>query len=218
MQPVAQPGDFDIGEAISEGWRRLWPNILPMASFAVIAWAINLLSQVLQQEVDGFARFLVSLVAFVVSQFVAIGWITIALDIVDGRRITAAAVTDRFRLVVPYLIASVIYGVMVGVGLVLLIVPGIILAIIFAFYGFHIIDTSESNPLAALGRSAEITRGRRMKLFGFGVVLVLLNILGLLVFLVGVLITSGISLIAGAHVYRSLSPAVPAGPAPGVTD
>ncbi len=212
MQQPSAPR-FEIGEAISQGWRRLWPNVLPMAVYAVIVWLVNVLIQALERDAVGVGRFLASLTALVVGQLVSIGWIKIAIDITDGRPVEAQAVMERFRLIVPYFVAAVLYALMVTVGLVLLVVPGIIVAIFFAFYGFHIIDTGSADPIGALRRSAEITRGHRGRLFLLGLALLGINILGLLVLVVGVIFTSGISLLAVAHVYRKLEP-VPIGYAP----
>jgi uncharacterized membrane protein len=204
---------FEIGDAIRAGWRGLWPNLLPMALFALVVWLVNGLLQYFQDETSGVVRFLLSVIGFIITQLIAIGWIKIALDIIDGRPVRADAVRDRFRLVVPYLVAAVLYSLMVAIGLVLLIVPGIIVAIVFAFYGFHIVDTGSFDPIGALRRSAEITRGHRLQLFLLGLVLLGLNLLGVLLLVVGVLFTSAISLLAVAYVYRRL-----AGPAPGATD
>lgn len=66
-----------------------------------------------------------------------------------------------------------------------------------------------NDGVAALRRSAEITRGNRWQLFGFLIVLLLLNIVGLLALVIGVLITSAVSILALAHVYRRLDGAVP---------
>jgi hypothetical protein len=208
MQQHAGPR-FQIGEALSAGWRGFWPNLLPLGAFALIVWVVNGLVQFFQRDAGATGRFFFNLVAFVISQLVAIGWIKIALDVTDGRRVDSKAVVDRFRLVLPYLVAAVLYSLMVGIGLVLLIVPGIILAIVFAFYGFHIVDTGSTDPIGALRRSAEITRGNRGRLFLLGLTLLGLNILGILLLVIGVLITSGISLLAVAYVYRRLAP-VPA--------
>lgn len=215
---MQQPDDagFAIGDAVGAGWRRFWPHILPMALFALIVWAVNATLQALQgpEEDVSVVRFLFTLLGFFVGQLIAIGWVKLALDITDGKGVSAEAITDRFRLVLPYLVAALIYSVMVSVGLVLLVVPGIIVAIIFAFYGFHIVDTGQTDPIAALRRSAEITRGHRGHLFLLGVVLIGINLLGLLALVIGVLITSGISLLAIAYVYRQLAPAVPVEEAP----
>lgn len=203
QQPIER--NFQIGQALGVGWRNFWPNILPMALFALIVWAVNGLVNLAQGEANWFVGFLLALAGFVIGQLVAIGWIKLALDINDGRPIRADAIIDRFRLVIPYLIAALLFGIMVAIGLVLLIVPGVIAFLAFWFYGFHIVDTGETNPIEALRRSAELTRGHRWHLLGFGLVLIGVNILGLLVFIVGVLISSGISLLAVAHVYRRLA-------------
>lgn len=197
---------IDIGEAISAGWSRFWPNIVPMALFALVVWAVNGLLQLPQQE-TGVATFVLGVIGFLVGQLVAIGWIKIALDITDGRAVRTDAITERLGLIVPYLIAAVLYAVMVSVGLVLLVVPGIILAIVFGFYGFHIVDTGDRDAIGALRRSAELTKGHRGRLFLLGLALLGLNILGLLALVIGVLVTSGISLLAIAHVYRRLASA-----------
>lgn len=206
MTTAGQPRGLDIGAAINSGWRLLWPNIGPMALFAVIVWAVNFLVSGPQRD-GGTAGLLFSIIGFVITQLIAMGWITIGLDIVDGRPVTSQAVTDRFKLIGPYLLAAIVYAVMVTVGLLVLIVPGIILGITFGFYGFHMIDTGESDAMGALRRSAEITKGRRGQLFLFGLLLIGINIIGFLALIVGVLITSAISLLATAHIYRQLVPA-----------
>ena len=198
---------WDVGEAIAQGWKRFWPNILPMALFAVVVWGVSFLLQLLQpDEAGAFAAFVVNALRFLVGQLIAIGWIALALDITDGRPISADRIVSRFRVIVPYLIAAVLFSLMVSVGLVLLIVPGIIVILVFGFYGFHIVDTGQTNPIAALSRSMELTRGHRLQLLLLGLLLVLINIVGVLLLIVGVLFTSGISLLAVAYVYRQLSP------------
>ncbi len=62
----------------------------------------------------------------------------------------------------------------------------------------------DNDAIAALTRSSEITKGHKWDLLGFFIVLFLLNILGLLVLIVGVIVTAAISLLATAYVYRRL--------------
>ena len=185
--------------------RHLW--LIDLSLLALVVWAVNGLFQLLQRDSGAGGRFVLSLISFVLGQLIAIGWIKIALDITDGRPVNAQAVLDKFRLVLPYLVAALLYALMVGIGLILLIVPGIIAAVVFAFYGFHIVDTGSTDPVGALRRSAEITRGNRWRLFLFGLMLIGINLLGILLLIVGLLFTSGISLLAIAYVYRRLSPA-----------
>ena len=53
--------------------------------------------------------------------------------------------------------------------------------------------------------SRRITRGHKWQLFGFLLMLVLINLLGLLAFVVGLFVSIPVSSLAFAHAYRLLS-------------
>ena len=107
-------------------------------------------------------------------------------------------------MLVPYIVAAVLFSIAVTIGLILLIIPGIIAAIVLGFYGWILVDRSERDAIAALRHSIEITRGEWLRLFLLGIALLALNLLGLLLFIVGVIVTSAVSILALAHVYRRL--------------
>ncbi len=102
-----------------------------------------------------------------------------------------------------FLGASILISLAVGVGMVLLIVPGIILGLMFMFASFIVIER-ELGPIAALKESDRITRGHKWKLFGFVLLLALVNVLGLLVLVVGLLVSIPVSVLAFVHAYRVL--------------
>lgn len=214
MESAGQVRDLDIGEALAVGWRRFWPNILPMGLYALLVWAVNAVLNVPAENTLSAGNFVYSIFTFAVGQLIAIGWIAITLDIVDGRPVTAESVTSRFKLFFPYAVAAILFAIAVFVGFVAFLIPGFFVLVAFGFYGFHIIDTGEKDPIAALRASFELTRGNRWRIFGLGVILFLLNILGLIAFLIGVLFTSGISLIAIAHAYRQMVPSYGSVPPP----
>ncbi len=88
------------------------------------------------------------------------------------------------------------------VGLVLLIVPGIIFAVVFFYFGYAIVQQPELGVFDALKRSADITRGYRWPLFGLAILLVLINFVGLLACCVGLFFTYGITAVATAYSYK----------------
>ena len=88
--------------------------------------------------------------------------------------------------------------------LLLLIVLGTIFWLTFMFAGFFVIDR-EVNPIEAFKESYRITSGHKWRLFGLSLVLLLINFLGLLALLVGVLLSAPVSLLALTHAYRVLS-------------
>ncbi len=107
-----------------------------------------------------------------------------------------------------YLGASVLLGLAVGIGLVLLIVPGIIFGLMFMFSTFLVIDRA-LGPIEALKESNRITHGHKWRLLGFTVVLLLINLLGAIALLVGLLVTIPVSSLAFTHAYRMLSGSTP---------
>jgi uncharacterized membrane protein len=82
-------------------------------------------------------------------------------------------------------------------------------------YGYVIVDRG-LGPIDALKRSAAITHGARLALFGFAIVLMLLNIVGALALLIGLFVTIPISMVAMAYVYRKLDSQTAVVPTSGV--
>ena len=103
-----------------------------------------------------------------------------------------------------FLGASILLVLAIAIGFVLLIVPGVIFALMFMFTMFIVIDR-ELGPIEAMKESHRITRGHKWNLLGFTLVLVLINLLGVLALLVGLLVSIPVSSLAFAHVYRLLA-------------
>lgn len=197
-------GDFEVGEAIAYGWRGLVRNLVPLAGIALVVFAINFFVSVLDQQVNTAAgRLGTFLLSTIVSLLVGMGWIRVALTVVDGG---TPSLDQLFRadVIVPYGIASLLLGLAVGLGLVLFIVPGVYLLARYGFTTYAIVDEGLGVG-AAFRRSSDITEGHRGKLVLFGLALIGLNLLGLLAFIVGVILTSGVTILAVAFVYRRIS-------------
>lgn len=204
----APSATFSYGDALRHGWQAFTANIGPMAVYALVVVGLSGLVNLLLASLDATQSFLGNIVVFLINQLITIGWLRIALDAIDGRQIETDRVRDAFSVFVPFLVAAVLFSLGVTIGLVLLVVPGIVFAVVFGFYGWALVDGAVDDGVAALRYSAEITRGQRWQLFGFLLVLLLLNIVGLLLLIVGVLVTSAVSILALAHVYRVLDGSV----------
>lgn len=73
------------------------------------------------------------------------------------------------------------------------------------FFRYYIVEDENINPVEAIKKSWHITRNRFWRLFGFIVVLGLLNLLGLIALVIGLLFTIPISIIAYTKLYKDLS-------------
>jgi len=103
-----------------------------------------------------------------------------------------------------YVGVKILTGIIVILGLILLVVPGVIAALALMFATYLVIERN-LGPVDALKESVRITKGNRWKLFLLALAMLALNILGAIALLVGLLITIPVSLLALAHVYRTLA-------------
>jgi uncharacterized membrane protein len=194
---------LDISAAFRAGWRGFVDNILPLIVVALVVWVVTGTINLWANQTAGVVQGVLGLVSFFVGQLVAIAWISVVLAIIDGREITAGTLLPSGATLISYIVASLLFSLMFGIGLVLLVIPGIIVAVVFGLYGWALVDKG-LDPIEALRHSSRITQGHRWQLFVFLLLAVLLNIVGVLLLVVGVLVTSAVTLIAAGHVYRQL--------------
>ncbi len=84
------------------------------------------------------------------------------------------------------ILAHLLTVAIIGLGFIFLIVPGIILACRLAFVPYLVMDKN-LEPVAAVEKSWEMTRGYGWKIFGIGLLAIPIFILGLLCLFVGVI-------------------------------
>ncbi|PJE73853.1 MAG: hypothetical protein COV01_03365 [Candidatus Taylorbacteria bacterium CG10_big_fil_rev_8_21_14_0_10_41_48] len=102
-----------------------------------------------------------------------------------------------------YIFASILVSLMQGIGIVLLIIPGLILLARLALFSFALID-EDLLPIDSIKRSWELTKGRFWQMFFAGVIIIALNIVGAMLFGIGVLVSSPLSFIFSAYIYEKL--------------
>jgi uncharacterized membrane protein len=129
----------------------------------------------------------------------------LSLDIFDTGRPDLSRLSDLLPLLPSYFIGKLLYGVMVMVGLLLLIIPGFIVAYMFLYVGYLVVDR-QLGPIEALQESRVVTSGVKLDLFLFSLVVGVMNVIGAICLLVGLFVTIPVTLMASAYVYRRLSP------------
>lgn len=146
---------------------------------------------------------IISFIITLVQIFLSLGFIKIMLLLVQDEYVTAADLFNNFNFFLSYFVASFLYGIAITLGLFLLVIPGIFIAIRFQFYPYFIIEENISS-FEALQKSYYLTENLTLELFLLGVVVIALNILGILLFGVGILFTYPLTTMATAVVYKSL--------------
>lgn len=157
---------------------------------------------------------LFSLVLTFIQLYLAVGFIKIMLLLIDDRHTEVADLFNNFHLFLSYFIASVLYGLGVLIGLLLLVIPGIFLAIRLQFYPYFIIEQKDS-ALVSLKKSFNLSQNLSLELLLFGIAVIVLNALGLLFMGIGIVFTYPLTTMATAVIYKGLiakADSIPTGP------
>ncbi|HEX5615186.1 MAG TPA: YciC family protein [Acidimicrobiia bacterium] len=205
MQPVGGSApQLDIGTALNYAWRKFQQHAGPLIIIVLIAAIVQLAFGVLRLGADGIAaQLLFSIIGFVVGQIVMLGIYRAALLVTQGVDPEPGRVFNTDRLG-DYIVASILYSLAVGIGFVLCIIPGIIAAVLFAFYPYFVLDKN-MGAIDALSASSNLVRANTGSAVGLLVVAFLLFLLGAVLCGVGLLVTGPVSLLMTAYGYRVLT-------------
>lgn len=195
---------FSIREALSFGWEKtkaysglLFVSILTLMVINVVA---DIIKKNMGDTLEGFLiQLLFTFIAFVPS----VGLTIMSLKIARGEIPHYGDLLPAFRTLVRCFIQGLLTVLIIVVGLILLIVPGIYAMLYLSMYRFTILN-NERGIIDSLKESGRLTEGVRLKILGFFAVIILLNIAGALAFLVGLIITLPVSMLAYAHIYAQL--------------
>ena len=200
---VANKGFFKK-EAIGYGFELAKKNLLFFILLFVIVMLITAVMTSLRLATihSPLAAFVIWIAQTVLDLVVGMGLIYISLKFLDKKKPTYKDLF-YYKPIVNYFLTSVVRGLIILVGFILLIVPGIIFAVRLKFAVYLVIDKN-LDPVEAIKTSWRMTKGSAWNLFFFGILLGLINILGFICLIVGLFITVPLSMLATTFVYRKL--------------
>ena len=213
MVPAPQRAPFSATDAIGYGWKGFTANIGPLVIIGLVLAVATVLSNWLSR---GFDSWLLTITGNVLSVFISLviglGLIRAALAILDGGRPSVDQLVST-KDIGPYIIASLLVAVIVTVGLILCVVPGLIAGFLLQFYGYAIIDRKtdsvttapQSSPTGAIRASFEVVAANIGPLILLAVLCFLLNVAGALLCGVGLLVSLPVTSIAIAYAWRYFS-------------
>jgi len=134
---------------------------------------------------------------------VEIGFLQTCLRLYDGREPKTVDAFAHWWLGLKFLAGQILFLLVVAIGLLLLVVPGVYLGVRYALFGFCMADTG-ADLTYSFRQSAILTAGTEIKLFGILAGLLLLNVLGASVLGLGLFITIPLSALVTTAIYRQL--------------
>ena len=230
--------EFGVGlkEVFKVGFTGYLKNIIPLSVAGAITLAVYGIFRYEAQQFlnDGgdFRALVVDLVGLVLSGTIAYPWFHYALTASRGEKVD---IRDPFfflprfghQAVASFFFwAAFLFGLRYGKGIFFL--PAIAVGVLYAFYGFVVADTPLNKEglrggTYALGTSVRLGEKRRFGLFAIGCLFLMFNFVGAMfglaikeqtllqyaVTIIGLIITTSITLVGGAHIYDTLKEKLP---------
>jgi uncharacterized membrane protein len=194
---------FSIHDSLTFGWEAFKAHYNVFIPVIFLTGVISVLSKYVGDR-DASILMGVALILGAVAQIiVGMGLTKIALNITAGK---PAAFDDIFsvtHLFFAYVGATILYGLIVLGGFLLLIIPGIMWLVSYWLFQYALVDKG-LGVLDALSEAKRISKDVRWPLFKFMVVTGVLNIVGIAAFGIGLFVTIPITAVATAYVYRAL--------------
>jgi uncharacterized membrane protein len=204
---------FSKREAFKFGWETFKKHAALLIGVTVLMCAVQIFLSSIAGESRGVVSFLLNIISIAVSVVMGIGFIRILLSIVGGQLADWRMLFSSANgpLLGRYIGMSILSMIVVGVGFILLVIPGIIASIALCFAAYIVIEQG-SGPVEALKESAALTKGHRWNLFLFGILAGLLNVAGAILFGIGLVVTIPVTALAATYIYTKFRDASVPGP------
>ncbi len=214
-----------IGAALRHGWHALWDRFWILLGVTLLYGLAQIPSNAYQIPlgpgdsfglVEGLAAGAIGLYSLLVVVPLGIGFYYAFLHAVRGEPVELRDLGQGFRTYTTSVMATLLMALAVMVGLVLLIIPGIIVAIRLLFVPFVVCERPDLGPVEVLKESWRLTEGHGWPLFGLILLCIPILLLGLLLLIVGVIPAAMWITAAMASYYHGVTgEPSPASPSPG---
>ncbi len=197
----------EVGKAFSYGWTEVKKNFWYFVGLAVI---VIIIESITNGPKEG--RTYLSFLGIFLSAWMTCGYTKIILDYYSGTKRELTDVFTQFAYFWRVLGASILIGVIVLLGFIALIIPGIYFGLRFMFTVPLIIDKN-LDISEAMKQSTELTKGIKGSLFLFALGTIGVMILGAICLGVGIFVAMPVVWLAYIYLYKKIqssSASVPA--------
>lgn len=202
MTETTSSPDLSVGYLFSRAWETFKEHIGFMVAVFLIHSLVTGSGNIFDS--DGWFGNLGQLIMFLVAGPMTAGTYAVSLSILRGAEPDLGLLFSGFREFGRAFGVFALYTILVVVGLILLLVPGIYIAVALA-PAMYLVMEDDLEVTDTLRKAWAMTEGYRGRIFVVALAVVGINILGVLALVVGVIFTGALSLLIGAALYEELA-------------
>ncbi len=197
---------IQVSDIFRPSWRlcksQIWILAGLLIGYVLISVTLSVFMTPLNKSLAG--TIVSNLISWVISIIFSLGYAKNMLQTIDGEEPQFSAYLQPIGKIINMMIATVLVGLAVVIGFVLLIIPGFYLTMRLQFYSLYILE-EDAGPIEAIKKSWQLTQGK----MGFLVLLLLtqllLAVIGLCLFGVGLLIALPLCNMMSCYTFRELT-------------
>ena len=202
---------FSAIEAVKFGWtisKKKWHLFFTIGGLNILLSVILGIPDLIFGKATSEANLFILVLYipfFLVSIIISAGLIKIPVLLASGLDAKFSDIwVTNWRLLLKYTLASILSGLIVLGGFILLIIPGIIFSMKLMLVPYFVID-KELGPIEAIKASWNATKGNLSEIILLGVLNFLVIIAGILALFIGLIWAIPTAMVATAYAYRKLS-------------
>lgn len=222
--PPAGP-QLGVGPALSFAWDKFKNNALVWVAIVLVAFLIQIAINLIfgsNTEIDddgvlsvgfGIWQFLGTVVSTIVGYLISAALVRGALHETDGTK-PGFGSFFQFTRVGTVILAGLLVGLATGIGLLLCILPGLVIAF-FTWWTMQFVIDRDQDAVSAIKSSFTAISGNAGPLLLLALALFGINVVGALLCGVGLLVTVPLTIIASTYAYRVVTGGTVVGAATG---
>lgn len=200
--------EVKIGDYFSRGWEIFKAKAPLFVAFTLLLVLIQIVISILPAPIgtrsaDGPSGGILSLAFNIVTPALTAGYYFVAFQIARNRNAVFNDFFQGFNKFLPLFLVSLVSGVLIAIGFLLLVLPGVYLAVAYLFAQPLVIDKS-ADFWQAMETSRKLVTKKWFSFFGLLLMIFLLNVGGAILLGVGLLVTIPLSVCIIAAAYEDI--------------
>jgi uncharacterized membrane protein len=197
---------FTITEVLNASWTALksqiWILVGLFIGYAILYSVISLLLLPAMSSVA--LRFIVNLLLYVISLIFSLGYIKNLFQALDGEEPQFSAYEQQARKIGTCFVAALISGILIFIGTLLLIIPGVYLALRLQFYNQFIVE-EDAGIIESLQKSWDITKDQVLPLLLLFLAMLGICLAGFILLGVGIFVAAPLVMLMVCCTFRKLN-------------
>lgn len=180
-----------IGQIVKDSWaifKKEWVKIYALLALPV---AFSLIFGFISEMIApaGLFGLILELISMFIQIVLSMGVLKAMLHVVRGESFDLDTILSTQPLFFKYVGATILLSIMLVLGFLFFIIPGIYFAITYTFVPYLVVD-KEMGVFESMKKSAEMTKGKKWDILAFMIVSLLIGYSGFLLFFVGIFLTA----------------------------